>query len=167
MDLLLNVALLVRACGEIKGRKKLQKIVYILQEAGGPFRERFGMLHYGPYSSELKSELDLLVDDNNRLIAEEKVQEAYETYVYSPGEKLDELLTSVEATPEPSWAKTARDLNKRSAQMLEAVSTILFLQRRGFDSDRIEERFKKIKPQLAALFDEAQKLAAKYVTTAV
>jgi len=162
MDPLLNVALLVRECGKIEGRKKLQKIVHILQESGAPFRERFGMLHYGPYSSELKRELDLLVNEKNSLITETEIQKEYKTYVYSPGEKLGELLKNVGKTAEPSWAQTAQNLNDLSAQTLEAMSTILFLQKRGFHDNHLEDRFNKIKPQLASRYDEALKLATQH-----
>ncbi len=39
--------------GEIIGRKKLQKMIYIAKKVEFPFHERFQFHFYGPYSEEL------------------------------------------------------------------------------------------------------------------
>jgi len=39
--------------GEIVGRKKLQKMVYIAKKLNFPFQEKFEFHFYGPYSEEL------------------------------------------------------------------------------------------------------------------
>ena len=41
---------LVNKCGKIEGRTKFQKIVYILQNLGVPFEEKFTYHYFGPYS---------------------------------------------------------------------------------------------------------------------
>ena len=38
---------------EIVGRKKLQKMIYILKKCEIPFEERYQFHFYGPYSEEL------------------------------------------------------------------------------------------------------------------
>src|SRR5690625_3135905 len=38
---------------EVTGRKKLQKMIYILQKCKLPFEEKFEYHFYGPYSEEL------------------------------------------------------------------------------------------------------------------
>ena len=45
--------------GQIKGRKKMQKIVYIIQELKNPFKPsfKFEWNYYGVYSDELANEL--------------------------------------------------------------------------------------------------------------
>ena len=164
MEQLLNVALLVNVCGEVRGRKKLQKIVHILQEAGHPFREPFGYLHYGPYSSVLKAELDELISDNVGLLDEKEQQiNEYSEYVYAPTEKLEGILDSLGVEKEPAWKDLAKDLSKKSPDYLEAVSTILFLRRLSFDGERLKSKFQELKPKLANLFDDALEKANQVV----
>ncbi|GAE44997.1 hypothetical protein JCM21738_1761 [Mesobacillus boroniphilus JCM 21738] len=43
----------ISVSGEIIGRKKLQKMIYIAKKMEFPFQERFQFHFYGPYSEEL------------------------------------------------------------------------------------------------------------------
>src|SRR5699024_6984368 len=45
---------------EVTGRKKLQKMIYILQVCGIPFGEKFHYHFYGPYSEELSLRVEEL-----------------------------------------------------------------------------------------------------------
>ena len=154
MDGMLQLANLVRVCGKVEGRKKLQKIVHILQSTGHPFHEHFSYLHYGPYSSDVRMELDRLADDLG-LLRERKPQSEYEAYSYTAESQLEELLDVFKIEQEPNWVGLARSLNDESAEFLEAVSTMLFLRDRSFHGNRLEERFKRLKPQLAGRFADA------------
>jgi len=61
MEGLVQLAKLVHTCGTIEGRKKLQKLVHLLQSTGcGGFTQEFGYLHYGPYSPQLREEVEQL-----------------------------------------------------------------------------------------------------------
>ena len=52
----------IEAFGEVRGRKRLQKTVFMLKRQGCDFfQERFSMHYYGPYSSELSALVDELV----------------------------------------------------------------------------------------------------------
>jgi uncharacterized protein YwgA len=54
------VAQVIRdAGGEVVGRTKLQKTVYLLTLAGFEATFRFGYKHYGPFSEELADTADL------------------------------------------------------------------------------------------------------------
>ncbi|MFT8363654.1 MAG: hypothetical protein ABF586_07835 [Sporolactobacillus sp.] len=57
-----KVAELIRQAGGINGRRKLQKIIYILQKLGVPFYETFHFQMHGPYSEELSLQLEELCD---------------------------------------------------------------------------------------------------------
>lgn len=57
-----KVAELIRQAGGINGRRKLQKIVYILQKLGVPFYETYHFQVHGPYSEELSLQLEELCD---------------------------------------------------------------------------------------------------------
>lgn len=149
------IAKLVQACGKIEGRVKLQKIVHILQEMGHPFREEFGYLHHGPYSSDLKSEIDQLCEWG--LVKEnEETPKDYTRYDYSPNEQLDVVLKEIGDTSVPEWSGEAERLNQKNAAELEGISTIMFLRRRGFEGDRLETRFKELKPHLADQYDRCR-----------
>lgn len=51
--------ILVAAGGEIAGRVRLQKLVYLLDKLGLESGFRYSYHHYGPYSAELSSSADL------------------------------------------------------------------------------------------------------------
>lgn len=46
--------------GEVIGRKKLQKMIYIAKKVDFPFHERFQFHFYGPYSEELTTRVEEL-----------------------------------------------------------------------------------------------------------
>ena len=63
------------AAGPIRGRKKLQKMVYLLRAAGTPFHFKYKYHHFGPYSAELQSEISELID--KQLLMESIEEQAY------------------------------------------------------------------------------------------
>lgn len=64
MGRITNTQLLVLTAnyvGKIEGRKRLQKIIFLLQEQFGiEFSYRFVPYLYGPYSSQLQNDIDIL-----------------------------------------------------------------------------------------------------------
>lgn len=158
MDKFIQVAKLVCSCGRIEGRVKFQKIVHILKEMGYPFREEFGYLHHGPYSSDLKREIDQLV--SWELISEENdpVRD-YPRFSYAASEAVDDILVQLDETAESDWQQAATELNRKSARELEGISTVMFLRRNDFDGVRLERRFKELKPHLESLFGSCLKEA--------
>lgn len=57
-----NIINAISTAGEISGRKKLQKIVYIAKKLSFPFHEKFQFHFYGPYSEELTLRIEELCD---------------------------------------------------------------------------------------------------------
>ncbi|HVT89098.1 MAG TPA: hypothetical protein VHD56_09620 [Tepidisphaeraceae bacterium] len=159
MDGMLEVLRLIFVLDELKGRKKLQKIVHILQSRGFNFPQRFGYLHYGPYSSQLASEIDALVAGN--LLKEEKgVGDDYTPYVYELSDEAMKLLKDLNSTGKPPWITLAKNLNEKDPNYLEAMSTILYLKANGFEGNNLRDRFVSLKPHLKAKFDKALAHAA-------
>jgi uncharacterized protein YwgA len=156
MNGIMNLLQLVHVLHQVEGRKKLQKIVHILQMAGNPFSEYFGYLHYGPYSSELASEVEALVDAG---LVVEKGGEAQHPYTYTSTSEARKLLEQGGLSTEPSWGALATALNRRNAQFLEAVSTILYLRGKGIDMPLLQSKFSQLKPQLSGEFDVAYEYA--------
>lgn len=145
----------------VEGRKKLQKTVHILQELGVPFQERFEYSYYGMYSAQLKSELDSL--DAEELVKETEAPCAIaggSKYIVSSTPKLKSLLDELAIDVQPAWTNVALQLNKLSAQVLEGISTVLFLRRTESDEAVIRSRLLTLKPHLASLADSCIQEAA-------
>lgn len=56
-----QLAKLVEWAGTLKARKRLQKVVYLLKEAGCPLDADYTLHHYGPYSSDVAQRVDAMV----------------------------------------------------------------------------------------------------------
>src|SRR5258705_10876033 len=116
---------LLHVLGRIGGRKKLQKIVHILQERGVPFPERFQYAYYGMYSQQLRSEVERLESEN--LVKESPVYGMNVSYELEKTSELEALITEIGRQEEPAWAETAREVNGPFPPGIESVSTILLL----------------------------------------
>ncbi|HVZ94482.1 MAG TPA: hypothetical protein VG797_08225 [Phycisphaerales bacterium] len=156
MNRTIELLRLLLACNTIEGRKKLQKIVHILREMGYPFPFRYGYHLHGPFSSELKSEIEVLVAE--RLVEEVQGDTLYDSrmYTYKASREVCDLV-GPQVTAD--WVPVARDLNNKSAQELEAISTLIYLARSGHGEDDIQSRFEKLKPHLSQYFASAWLLA--------
>jgi len=81
-DLLL-LLVTMRELGEVAGRTRLQKMIYLLRERFGvPFRLKFKPYFYGPYSDELSDIVENLValgliEENRRYLADGVVEYSY------------------------------------------------------------------------------------------
>lgn len=127
----------VAASGEIIGRKKLQKMIYIAKKMDFPFQERFQFHFYGPYSEELTLRVEELC--NMGFIDEEKEKmNGYYQYRYRLTETGKEFL-SLHDLDLPQMDQCLLDINGQNARFLELVSTILY-----FDNLPIEEVTDKI-----------------------
>lgn len=149
MHRLARLGLLLRSVGSIDGRKRLQKIVHILQERGITFDQVFEFSFYGPYSAGLRLDMDVLRDE--KLIREESGHR----YAYQPQPEFLELLNKLAGPEYPRWADFAKQLNAYEPKKLEALSTILFLQGRGYEEEGVRRIFMTRKPHLVDLLDEA------------
>ena len=153
MSPVLLLGQLLKTTGPIRGRKKLQKIVQLLQTVGCvPFGYSYQFSFFGPYSAELKADVDALALEG--LVQEDKeaTAQGHQTYVFAAGEKMERLLNDL-ATQEPApWGLLACELNSRTAVELEGISTVAFLQKMGWSAEALEEQFRILKPRLATGF---------------
>ncbi|RXK30335.1 hypothetical protein A6g_07295 [Bacillus velezensis] len=123
--------------GEIIGRKKLQKIIYIAKKMQYPFYEKYDFHFYGPYSEELTLRIEELC--NLGVLDEVKEKKGgYFQYRYSLTETGAEFLHHAELTM-PDMKKYIDSVNSRSSRFLELVSTILY-----FDGLEAEEKKEKV-----------------------
>jgi uncharacterized protein YwgA len=163
MTTLLQLGVLFRSLGKVEGRKKLQKIVHILQEFGVPFGVKFGYHHYGPFSDELQDLLHSLRHDG--LISEKQVNGQYPTFEFTPEQKLVDLLENLKIAESSIWIGFAKELNSKTPRELEALSTLIYLEKSqdlGNSGKSVDEQFKELKPALTELLDGAHTRLGKY-----
>lgn len=123
--------------GEIVGRKKLQKMIYIAKKVTFPFQERFQFHFYGPYSEELTLRVEELC--NMGFLDEVKEKKGgYYQYRYTLTDSGKEFL-SLNEVDMPHLEDCLTDMNEKSARFLELVSTILY-----FDNLQKNEVIEKV-----------------------
>ena len=138
---------LLELTGEIEGRIKFQKIVYILQSKGFPFSFKYKYHHFGPYSVDLQLGIEELVDNN--LIKES----GSDPYKYTLSEQIPP-----KGNDKPFLKnKDIIDLlNITDYRILELVSTIYYIKERGFKAcDVIKKQLELLKPNLSKKINEA------------
>ncbi|MDR6999413.1 YwgA family protein [Neobacillus niacini] len=114
----------VLVSGEIIGRKKLQKMIYIAKKVSFPFHEKFQFHFYGPYSEELTLRVEELC--NMGFLNEVKEKKGgYFQYRYTLTENGREFL-SLNEVEMPYLQDCLEDMNSQNARFLELVSTVLY-----------------------------------------
>lgn len=136
-----NIIELLRIAGKIDGRKKLQKMVYILKNLGADFGEDFYFHYYGPYSDVLTMELEELKSMN--IIKEDvKGHDSYfPTYTYEMN--IDDI--DVKGNLE-DYRELIRELNRRNSRFLELVATIIYFKKeKDYKEEDIINKVKVVK----------------------
>ncbi|MFC4619916.1 YwgA family protein [Camelliibacillus cellulosilyticus] len=129
---------LLRQAGEIVGRKKLQKILYILKKLNFPYQEKFQFHFYGPYSEELTLQIEELC--NLHLIDEVREDKGgYHQYRYRLTDDGEQFLSHYEEDM-PAAQSLIQLLNEQSSRFLELVATLLY-----FDHMPEADRKNKVK----------------------
>jgi uncharacterized protein YwgA len=115
---------LIEIAGEVSGRKKLQKMVYIAKHLKMDFDERYEFHMYGPYSEELTLRVDELC---NMGLLDEQVESkgAIHMYRYTLNEAGRDFLRYHEVDLGPGERAISR-MNEENSRFLELVSTILY-----------------------------------------
>lgn len=115
---------ILNQAGEVVGRKKLQKIVFIAKKLNFPFNERYNFHFYGPYSEELTLKIEEMC--NLGFIDEVKEKKGgYYQYRYKLSENGKNFLTISDIKLEHLDAFTS-SINEHSSRFLELVSTVLY-----------------------------------------
>ena len=116
----------IAASGEVIGRKKLQKMIFIAKKLAFPFGEKFQFHFYGPYSEELTLRVEELCDMGFLDEVKEK-KGGYYQYRYTLTENGSEFLGENGHVEIPNLKECLTDMNSQNARFLELVSTVLFL----------------------------------------
>lgn len=141
---------------QITGRKKLQKMVYLLQQRGILYNQKFKYHHYGPYSYELQSQIDRLVE--HQLLAEIYTDVTYSYNITAEGklflQKHEQVFNSAFDLPTDAVKK----LVMTDTAVLEMASTYAYLLEMGYEQREAEGRAVELKPHLERCLDEARTL---------
>ncbi|MEX5214546.1 MAG: hypothetical protein NW703_10320 [Nitrospiraceae bacterium] len=142
--------------GRVEGRKRLQKLVHLLQLSGADVSAEFEILHYGPFSTELASTVDDLTYEGKIKEDVEPVG-VYGTYQYVY--RLGDPSTFIPELQDIDRALVRR-LDEASTVVLEIASTIGFFESSGSDRKDALLQTKEIKPKKAidSVLQEASKV---------
>lgn len=133
---------LLLTAGEVRGRKKLQKMVFIAQTLGYPFGEPFELHVWGPYSEVLAVKLKEMVDWGFAAEAVLPGPAGNHHYIYTPGPQAHRLADG----DAPGLSALLTDLNGRDATFLEGVATALYLRVQGKNDEQIRSSLPRLKP---------------------
>ncbi|TKC16881.1 YwgA family protein [Robertmurraya kyonggiensis] len=140
----------IAASGEIIGRKKLQKMIYIAKKVTFPFQERFQFHFYGPYSEELTLRVEELC--NMGFLDEVKEKKGgYYQYRYTLTDNGKEFL-SLNEVEMPYLEDCLTDMNGQNARFLELVSTVLYFD--NLEKDEVIEKVFTLKKKQNYTMDE-------------
>jgi uncharacterized protein YwgA len=131
----------IAAVGEIAGRKKLQKMIYIAKKISFPFHEKFQFHFYGPYSEELTLRIEELCNMGYLNESKEK-KNGYHQYCYSLTESGKEFL-QLQKLDMHNLEACLSDMNEQNARFLELVSTILYFE--NLQREEVEEKIFTLK----------------------
>lgn len=112
--------------GEVIGRKKLQKIIFIAKKLNFPFYEKYDFHFYGPYSEEVTLKIEELVNLGLVQETQEKVR-GYVQYRYSLSDEGEQFLTNYTVNS-ALLHQCVNTMNQESSRFLELVSTILYFE---------------------------------------
>lgn len=121
----------------VTGRKKLQKMIYILKKIGMPFQEKYQFHIYGPYSEELTARIEELCD-MGFILEQKEDKSSYVQYRYTVTEEGLEFRNALGKSVLEN-AEHAVQLNNKSARFLELTATLLF-----FDDLERDEQIAKL-----------------------
>ncbi|ADC49494.1 hypothetical protein BpOF4_07180 [Alkalihalophilus pseudofirmus OF4] len=127
--------------GEVVGRKKLQKIIYIAKKMNIPFSERYKFHMFGPYSEELSLRMEELC--NLGFVAETKEDKGnYYQYRYALSSRGEKFLSMYQFDL-PDVKPVFESLNEQSARFLELVSTLLYFDE--LTREEVKEKVQTLK----------------------
>jgi uncharacterized protein len=138
------------------GRTGIMKLAYFLQTAKGvPLGYHFRLYTYGPFDSDVLSDLDE-VCSTGAVTSEMVTFASSYGYEFTPGPKLavlQRLAASALATHQDAIAWALEKYGRKSAADLELLSTIVYAEREAYQGRQgisfvgLGRRVKQIKPR--------------------
>ncbi|MFC5066403.1 hypothetical protein [Flaviflagellibacter deserti] len=131
---------------KIDGKKRLQKLAYLMASAGVDCNIQFDLRDYGPFSVEIAQAADYLTFSG---LIEEDEQQLGDNNFFMTSYK---LIESIPTRPELSHdhVKALAALAKYTTIQLEVAATYLFFRNRGLDEETARQRTVAMKPAKAS-----------------
>lgn len=137
----------------IYGRKKVQKMIHLLESSGTDMPYKYEYHFYGPYSAELQDEVNRLVQQ--QFLAETKEDGAYRYTISDKGREFRQTLEVGGGYAFACDRELLQDMNQQSSQFLEMVSTYAFLIDSGYEPPAAREKAGELKEHLSKYMEEA------------
>lgn len=136
-----QLAKLVEWAGTLKSRKRMQKIVFMLQAAGCPLEADFFLHRYGPYSTDVARLTDELVVLGWLDEGTQGIPNGVLTYDYTLTDRGSEILRKLERDKSQDrreaqisqFKPLVERLRDEPLRTLEVASTIAYFRRCGND----------------------------------
>ena len=159
---------LVEWAGELRSRKRLQKVVYLLQAAGAPIEAEFTLHHYGPYSFDVAQLTDSMVREG--LLKEDKRPNTHqgESFSYKIPVEIRDNLAEYEGNESGAILKAQAHTYEPKARILlaeddlsklEFAATVAYFHVQGNDWKAAREaaaKFKGQPPESLAMIDATE-----------
>ncbi len=167
-----QLAKIVEWAGTLRARKRMQKLIYLLQAAGCPLDVDYDLHHYGPYSEDVARTTDEMVRE--KLLGETTETYSYgEQYSYSLSDEATRQISEYESSARgsgparemASFESLARKLYQIDLKELEVAATIVFFRKQGHDwaaAVKKTQEFKNLPPGTAFL-DQCKAIANEIV----
>lgn len=137
----------------VYGRKKVQKMVHLLEASGTELPFKYEYHFYGPYSAEVQEELGFLVQQG--FLEEIKHDGAYEYVITDRGKTFKSTLEDDGGYSVDLNNRLLISMTKESSQFLEMVSTYAFLIDSGYEALSAKKKALELKPHLERFVDKA------------
>lgn len=169
------IALIVKQAEEARwplGKKALQKNVHLIQEFGDvDAGYQFSFYTYGPYSSELSGDLDVVAVSGGVEVDYNPVQNSYSITLGKRADNLIERGKGFLSTNARAIDCVLNTFKGRYAKDLELISTIAYLRRTSSkdefgSNEKLRARVQALKPkynaqEIDAAIKEARKLLSE------
>lgn len=135
-----QLAKIVDWAGTLETRKRMQKVLYLLQVAGCPLSADYTLHHYGPYSQEVARLTDEMVQAS--ILSEMATRNAVgQQFSYRLSDSARSNLAIFESSPAgqtqaaqlDDFLRDKRWLLEQDLKELEYAATIVFFRKQGHD----------------------------------
>jgi uncharacterized protein YwgA len=140
--------------GKIESKKKLHKLVYLLQQAGEDFDENFIFYYFGVFSPTLANDLEFAKKAGVITIEEPKG----DAWAYTV-KLINKELKQEHGCLSNNSINLINKLVNREPQLLETLSTIVYLNRNYYRGSDLKQKLRELKPDLSEHYTEAFKLS--------
>ena len=153
------VAMFAYVGGTIQGRKKLHKLIYLLQEMGEDFDQDYTFHNFGVFSPSLANDLDNGV--SHHVFSEVEGIDG-PGYTIRLEEKFLKHPEGFASLLQENSKKLLNELAEKQPQLLEALSTIVYLSQSYYQGKALKAKLKQLKPNLSKHYSKAFELASEY-----